>query len=380
MEQAVLYYATNRRHIGSDRWQPTGYGSEVSKDGSENLRFGMVSLDYDATKAASYLTKDCGFGAGSGDALAAYLAKQRSASKIEAFEEKLDKDVSDTKQAKAKFGSSRMFGELQDLMRKGADVLVFIHGFNVSWWGAVSSALALQFMLNRDRGAAAKPVYVVLFTWPSDGKAIPYWSYFSDRSDAQSSGAAVGRGFLKLRDYLIEARRADSEQGRDPCRQAIHLLCHSMGNYVLQQALARTEAFSTSGKPPRIFEQIFLCSPDVADDVLNPDQPMARLPDLAAQISIYHNRGDLAMPVSDYTKGNTDRLGWRGASRPAQLDGRVHQVDCSGIVSGFVEHSYYANGRVNDDIRRSIDDVPADDVSRNREAIRHGWPNVWRLR
>ena len=90
-------------------------------------------------------------------------------------------------------------------------------------------------------------------------------------------------------------------------------------------------------------------------------------------------RGDLAMPVSDYTKGNTDRLGWRGASRPAELDGRVHQLDCSDIVTGLVEHGYYACGRVNDDIRRSIDEVPPDAPMRHREPMRHGWPNVWRL-
>lgn len=153
-----------------------------------------------------------------------------------------------------------------------------------------------------------------------------------------------------------------------------------MGNYVLQCALRRIREFSTGGKLPRIFDHIFMCAPDVADDVFERGKPMERLPEMARTVTIYHNKGDLSMPVSDYTKGNTDRLGWGGPSRPADLDGRVHAVDCSPIVQGFVEHSYYRCGVVNSDIRQCIDDVAPADSTRNREPIRHGWPNVWRMR
>ena len=92
----------------------------------------------------------------------------------------------------------------------------------------------------------------------------------------------------------------------------------------------------------------------MADNVFEAGEPLRRLPEMAQNVTVYHNRGDLAMPVSDYTKGNSDRLGWRGANRPADLDGRVHQVDCSPIVTGLVEHGYYQCGRVNDDIRTRI--------------------------
>jgi len=379
MPELALYYATNRRHTGSDRWHPTGYGSAPSKDGAENLRFGCVTLPYDEQQVARDLSRNCGFGTGDGEVLAQHLLKfGRKGARIEAFEEVLVKTESDARQPGAQFGSSRAFGELQCEMQRGCDALVYIHGFNVSWWEAVASALGLQLMLNRDPGRT--PLIVVLFTWPSDGAAIPYWSYFSDRNDAEGSGAAVGRGFLKLRDFLIDTRRKGAQAGEEPCHRALHLLCHSMGNYVLQNALRRTEEFSVGGKPPRIFDQIFLCSPDVADDVFEPGKPLRRLPEMAEQVSIYHNKGDLAMPVSDYTKGNTDRLGWRGANRPAELDGRVHQVDCTPIVTGTIEHSYYLSGRVNDNIRRSIDRVAPDDPSRDREPVRNGWPNVWRMR
>ena len=40
----TLYYATNRNHLGQDRWKPDGYGSKFSQDGVENLRFGRLTL------------------------------------------------------------------------------------------------------------------------------------------------------------------------------------------------------------------------------------------------------------------------------------------------------------------------------------------------
>ena len=384
MVTAQLYYATNRRHRGPNRWKPTGYGTEPSKDGTENLRFGLVAIPFDEKQATRQLQDDCGFGTGNGEKLAQYIHRQRSRATIKAFPEVLLKDENEATQPQPKLGSAQAFPDLREKMSRGHHVLVFVHGFNVSWWEAVASAVSLQCMLNGHCGGdessrEGPPVHVVLFTWPSDGRVIPHWSYFSDRSDAKVSGYAFGRGLLKLRDFLIDTRRVSRQNGDPPCGRSIHLLCHSMGNFVLQNALKRSAEFSVGGRLPRLFEQIFLCAADVAADVFQPGEPFHRLPEMARAVTIYHNRGDLTMPVSDYTKGNTNRLGWDGAEWPAYLPGRVHQVDCSRLVSGLIEHSYFHCGAVNDDIRQSIDGIPADSRDRSREPVRHGWPNVWRL-
>jgi len=47
MKEPSLYYATNRKHVGSDRWNPTAYGKNFSDDGAKNLRFGWLSLSTD---------------------------------------------------------------------------------------------------------------------------------------------------------------------------------------------------------------------------------------------------------------------------------------------------------------------------------------------
>ena len=280
-------------------------------------------------------------------------------------------------QKAATLGSKAMFSDLQRDMLRRRDVLVYVHGFNVSWEAAVGAALALQVMQNRDGvGDDRQQTAVVLFTWPSDGLALPFVSYKSDRSEAKGSGYAFARGLLKLRDHL--AALVD-RAGGEACGQDLHLLCHSMGNYVLQNALERMREFTPGTALPRLFEYIFLCAADVDNSVLEPGQPMGDLHQLARFVSVYHNTGDVALHVSDYTKGNPDRLGGYGASRAGMLPDKIEQIDCATIVGGLVEHSYYLDGHVADDILLSIDGVPVDDERRTR-VPRPGGGVRWELR
>ena len=382
MKTLKLYYATNRNHLGNDRWKPTGYGNHFSDDGVENLRFGKLELDVDEAVIAANLTVNCGFGIGSGNTLAATITPQieNGAARIKAFEETLEADKPDHVQPAAALGSQAMFEELKNAMMNANDVLIFIHGFNVSWSGAVASALALQESLNQpDPGKPVQSVLVVLFSWPSDGKALPYVSYLSDRAEAKASGGAVGRGFLKARDFLQKVMTHDA-RGRDiACGQELHLLCHSMGNYVLQCALERMYEYTPGNSFPRMFEHIFLCAPDVDDNVLEDDQPLGSVHELAQNVTVYSNKGDVAVFISHYTKGHPERLGHNGPAHPALLHNKVHSVNCTPIVTGLIEHSYYQDGKVNQDIRLSIASVPFDSPLRQRVRDRD-LPNVWSMK
>lgn len=362
MAQRNLYYATNRRHVGSDRWNPKGYSTFFSADGLENLRFGRVTVDVEEGEIKKYLRMDTGFGRGEGEKLSGYMKRCiMNGAKIKAYEENIDHRISDVDQKSAVLGSLAMFRDLKEAMMNTTDVLVYIHGFNVSWEDALAAAFSLQEMLNGWGGSdKADNILVILFTWPSDGRALPYVSYKSDRTDAKNSGYAFGRGLLKVRDFMTKLKKEKLPGGEKPCEQDIHLLCHSMGNYVLQNAIKRIAQFTPSKSLPRLFEHIFLCAPDVDDDVLEADKPMGGVHELCRNVTLYHNREDVAMYVSDYTKGNPDRLGCAGASRPFLLHNKVHQVDCTPVVEGIVEHSYYLCGNVNRDIRLSIDGIPFD--------------------
>lgn len=384
MAKLKLYYATNRNHIagdGYDRWHPQSYGNKFSDDGMENLRFGVVTVDANDKEIAKCLKKAMKEGGvGDGVALGEYLTKCAENAQINAYREKLKDTIAEASQEDVKLGSKAMFADVQSAMENSSDVLIYIHGFNVTWHVAVGSALALQLMLeNAPTKDPEQKLLVVLFTWPSDGLALPWVSYKSDRSEATGSGAAVGRAFLKARDYLADLRDRAKKGGKELCGQDMHLLCHSMGNFLLQSALARTFEHTPGNCLPRIFEHVFLCAPDVDDNALEPEQPLAIVDQIARNVTIYHNREDKAMWVSDYTKGNPERLGHTGAAHPALLHNKVHQVDCTPIVDGFVEHSYYLTGKTNADIRASIDGWTQDDMRRER-ARNSTLNNVWAMK
>ena len=380
MKELLLYYLTNRNHIGANQWNPRSYGTKFSDDGIENLRFGKVTVEVEEEKISKCLEEDCGFGSGNGEKLSTVItdAAKRN-SDIRAFPEKIDRKISETLQTKIKKGSAAMFSELKDAMMNSTDIVVFVHGFNVSWHNAVGTALSLQEMLNRPGVEdESQKVLVVLFTWPSDGMMMPFVSYKSDRSEAKGSGKALGRGVLKLRDFLITLRGRAKDSGEKLCDQDIHLLCHSMGNYVLQNSITRISQYTPGSALPRLFDNIFLCAPDVDDDVFEQNKPLASLNELANTVTVYHNKGDVAMYISDYTKGNPERLGTGGAGRPELLHHKIHQVNCTPVVKGFIEHSYYLSGKVNDDIKLSIDGYALNDNARTRVLISSN--NVWMMK
>jgi len=382
MKQYALYFATNRNHLGPDQWNPTGYGDSFSDDGQENLRFGYLTVNADEAFVNSCLNANVnGLGNGDGLKLASFFTGLASSASIQAYQENLNKTVPDFQQPTQNFGSDSFFKDLKSEMSNGADVIVYIHGFNNSWDDCVGGALSLQALINSYQ-SLGKMVIVVLFSWPSQKGLIPFYSYWSDRAAAKASGYAVGRGFLRLRDFLNRLY-AEVRNGTDAlCGQSIHLLCHSMGNFALQNALERIEEFTLTPGLPRVFENIFMCSPAVADTVLESGQPMERLNELTRSISVYYNRDDKAIIIGDTTKSTEELLGHNGCAHPYLLHSKVNQIDCTGIVPGGLfdtKHGYFLLGDINRDIAQTIAGVMQNDKNRMRDPNSE-LPNTWKMR
>jgi len=313
-----IRFATNRDPQGTP---VQGFGTHFNPVHPLELRFGEMRLD----TGSAHLPR-------AGSSLADVLAKQLAAGRgqLEVYGENLDQNP-------PVLGSRRLFDELQQSMGAQRNALVYIHGYNVTFFEAVGSAMSLQKKLEERK----TPTDVVLFSWPSDGSSMPWLAYRSDRDDAASSGLAFSRGFQKLHAFLSGLARADY------CGGSIHLLCHSMGNFVLENTLWHLRK-NMPGRLPRIFSEVVLASADVDNDALEQESKLGRLPEIARRISIYYNSGDEALEISDRTKGNPDRLGQRGPKHPMDAPAGVVNVDCSGIVDGLVEHSYYLDEAIGD--------------------------------
>src|SRR3546814_12094352 len=93
-----------------------------------------------------------------------------------------------------------------------------------------------------------------------------------------------------------------------------------MGAYTLRNAVQAMISERGDRAMPRVFKNIFLMAPDEDNDAFEHADKLARLPELAESVSVYFARNDLALSISDKTKGHPDRLGSTGPRNITNLD------------------------------------------------------------
>lgn len=324
MADLRVFFVTNRNHQPANKQQV--FGKTFNPDGVAALRFGYADFTPSEIKPSL-------------KSLFVYP------------DIKTETDIRKT-------GGGRFLDDLRQVMSGGGrtDTLVFMHGFNVSFTGALQAgALLAQGLRIRDR-----PVNIVVFSWPSDGEAIPLMSYYSDREDARASGPAMARAFLKFREYVLKL--GDEEY----CQRCVHLLVHSMGAYVLRQGLQALLAKDRDSLT-RLFDQVLLAAPDEDDDTFELDTKLRLLPRIARQVTVYFNPNDKGLTISDTTKANPDRLGSDGPRLIDLLPKKVVLVDCrnvAGHADRFIEHSYYIRSEaMSRDISAVLEGRPLDQIA-----------------
>ncbi|MBL4851334.1 MAG: alpha/beta hydrolase [Gammaproteobacteria bacterium] len=325
-----IYFATNRRP--SPLTKPKNFGREFNPDGASVIRFGYAVVK--------------------GNRVDIKVAPEKLSPDKNGYSLDLDK---------SRLGSQKIFNQARKTMKtRCKDTLIFIHGYNVSFKNALKTAA--QIAQNLQAVKHSNGVDVALFSWPSDGSMKPFLAYASDRRDAAASGPAVARSFLMFYQFLTNILKEEE------CDQHVHLMCHSMGNYVLRHALQEFIRQS-SERIPRLFDQIFLMAPDEDDDAFEHKHKLLLLPKLGRRVNVYFNRNDRAMSISDFTKSNPERLGDDGPRLPFQIPSKIVQIDCTSVVRGIVEHNYYKDTpKVVADIVSTLDGIEPEEIP-NRKFI-----------
>jgi esterase/lipase superfamily enzyme len=331
MAKPRIFFATNRNYLPDNKLAV--FGGQFNPDGVAALRFGWTDYDPEQGKVVQpiFVYPD---------------PKPKQA----------DKPPPGT-------GSRGFLDDLRVAMRDGCtDTLIFIHGFNVSFLDALNSGGALASEIT----IGGKPVNVIVFSWPSDGTMVPWMSYYSDREDARTCGAAVARTYLKLYDFIVGLK------AKEYCDRSLHLLAHSMGNYVLRNGLQALRVKDPT-KIVRMFHEIILAAPDEDDDAFDTDEKLRLLPALGRRVTIYYNQKDRALLISDKTKGNPDRLGSDGPRMLDLLPKKVIVVDCSRVAQEgepMIEHSYiFKCPPVAADLKSTLEGA-LPEAFKNRDVIR----------
>lgn len=211
----------------------------------------------------------------------------------------------------------RLFEDLSATLRDSQknQILLFLHGFNVSFEDAARRTAQMAYDLKFE-GAAA------FYSWPSKGALAAY----------THDEATVEWTIPHLKGFLEDlAARSGAE--------AIHLIAHSMGNRALTRALEQLAAVMADPDAPS-FSEVILTAPDIDADVFR--QVAAAFRRAARRVTLYASDRDRALLASHKVHGYP-RAG-DGGPNVVVVPG-IDTVDASAVDTDLVGHFYYGDNR-----------------------------------
>lgn len=220
-------------------------------------------------------------------------------------------------------------------------VSLLIHGFNVSF---ESSVTFYQSMCGKLFSGDDSLGVCVLYDWPSLGSVV---GSEPDRATARKCAEDLTDILSSLYDWLIKKQEAAAANPANACKAKVSVIAHSMGNYVLQKAMAA--AWTRENQPLRasLINQLVMVAADVDNDLFDAGAPDNDDGDAVANLtyrvtSLFSGRDAVLGASAGLKHFGTRRLGRSGlAHRPPLVDqppatDNVWDVDCSSFFPASV--------------------------------------------
>ncbi|MFN9718302.1 MAG: alpha/beta hydrolase [Planctomycetota bacterium] len=206
-------------------------------------------------------------------------------------------------------------------------LMLFVHGYCATFRDAARRTAQMAYDMNYQGPS-------MFFSWPAG-------------SDVE--------GFSERANYLKDLRRAEEsdedlihvleELSRLSGAQRIHLVAHSMGNFVLTEALKTIDdRMNRSVARPLLFDQVAMAAPDLnARDFV--EASGRRVRSFSRRFTVYVSRNDKALKLSKTVNG-FEPLGLLNSfSKQGAAMSLYELVDASPAQSGWFDsgHVYYGD-------------------------------------
>ena len=264
-------------------------------------------------------------------------------------------------------------------------VTLLVHGFNVSFQHAAGFYQKISDSLFT--GTNSLSGLCVLYDWPSLGSPL---GYEPDRAHARACAADLADILSAMFDYLVLKQNAAIKNPENACKAKVSMIAHSMGNYVLQKAMAA--AWTRKNQPllASLLNQLVMVAADVDNDLFDAGAPDngdgGAVVNLSYRITALYSGRDAVLGASAGLKHfGTRRLGRAGlANRPplvTQLPAtdNVWDVDCSsffpGSVSGEAIHgAYFETPGTIELMRKILRGIDRSVLQSTKATIGNAWP------
>lgn len=216
---------------------------------------------------------------------------------------------------------------------KQSHLCVFVHGYNTSWASALDDYLDVKTRLIE----AGNLGQAILYSWPSKGSVA---GYLPDREDARESAPDLAQLFVDLSDYLTRKQRVAAETN-DPaklCKAKISVIAHSMGAYVIEEALAAASKRLNNPQLVSLINQLVLVAADIDNDLFQISKPSdgdgSLMANLCYRIAALYTGLDSVLGMSAGLKHfGTRRLGRSGLSDRSNVWDNVFDFDITAYVN-----------------------------------------------
>ncbi|WP_170973327.1 alpha/beta fold hydrolase [Rhizobium sp. FKY42] len=231
--------------------------------------------------------------------------------------EKLDPDKAFLVTKTQPMNEASIHGWYKDFIGPKRRVLIFVHGFNYSYYESVIRFAQIASDLRVD-------VAPVLFSWPSRANPLDY-PY--DRESVTYSRFGL--------DTVLE------KTINEPDVSEVTILAHSMGSWLTMESL-RDIAMKHGSVSSKISD-VILAAPDIDIDVFR--RQLVELGAKRPRITIFSSQEDKALKISRFFAGDVDRLGGSDlrAYRKELEAEKINFIDATDFRdSGALGHNAFA--------------------------------------
>jgi Alpha/beta hydrolase of unknown function (DUF900) len=191
------------------------------------------------------------------------------------------------------------------------DAVCFIHGFNTS----AADVADRHGLIAAGLARAGFIPTLVSFGWPSAGSVF---AYLEDLDIAKRTAI----------DFVNAAVRPMLAAQTPDCQVVIHALCHSLGAYVLREALDHADDGIVTGSEWMLGQLVLVAGDVEASDFVDGNKDTQSMLGHAYRLTNYYNLYDQVLQISKAKSGGVEeRVGRIGL--PANAPRKTVNLDCS---------------------------------------------------